>query len=248
MDMNRKAYRKASLTLEAALILPVFATALLVLLSVLLIYNTEQRMHMLLVNTAESLAVSCSDGHNEAPAAVKDEYAKSLRKEDLRFIESGAEGIDMSGSVLDDPEYIELSLKCELVPLTDYFGILKIPYRSRCLTHIWCGYDAPFFADEEYVYVTNDSEVYHIDRQCSHILLGIRQTSADAIGALRNENGNRYRACGICHAKLSDEKLYITTDGDRYHNSITCSGLKRTVYAIKKSEIGDLRPCSRCGR
>ena len=230
------------------MILPVFATALLALASVILIYHTEQRMQVLLVNKAETLAISCSDGHNEALSAVKDDYADSFPAETLRFIDRGADGIDMSGSVLDDPEYIELRVKCDLIPLTDFFGAIKIPYQSSCLTHIWCGYENGFFADDEYVYVTSNSEVYHLDRQCSHILLGIRETSPDMVEKLRNDKGSRYRACEICHAKLSAPKLYITTDGDRYHNSITCSGLKRTVYAIRKSEIGGRRPCSRCGR
>ena len=248
MNMILRAYRKASLTLETALILPLFAMALLTLVSVIPAFLAGQRMQALLLTKAETLAVSCTDGHNEALSAVRDEFVDSLAAEDLRFIENGKEGIDMSGSILDDPEYIELSVSCELIPLTGFFEMLKIRYSRGCLVHIWCGYENGFFPDDEYVYVTNDSEVYHIDRQCSHIMLRIRETSPEQVKALRNDGGSRYKPCEICHAKLSDQKLFITPDGDRYHNSITCSGLKRTVYAIRKSEIGDRRPCSRCGR
>ena len=154
----------------------------------------------------------------------------------------------MSASFLDDTEYIELCLDCELVPLGNYFSIPGIKYGRRCISHIWCGYDKGFFREEDYVYVTNDSEVYHVDRDCSHLRLTVTDADAGSISALRNNSGSKYKPCGICHSSLADGKLYITPEGDRYHNSITCSGLKRTVRAIRISEIGDRRPCSRCGR
>ena len=230
------------------MILPIFMTALLALVSVLPMYLAGQRMQAQLIETAEDLAVLCSDGHNEALSSVRDDFVDRLSSEDIRFIENGKDGIDMSGSILDDPEYIQLCVRCKLIPLTGFFDLISIPYDKKCLSHVWCGYDKGFFPDDEYVFITDDSEVYHLDRECSHILLRIKETSPGQVGMLRNDSGGKYRSCEICHAKMTDNKLYITTDGDRYHNSITCSGLKRTVYAVRKSEIGDRRPCSRCGR
>ena len=248
MSIILKAYKKGSLTIEAAMILPLFMSGMLALVSILFMYLAGQRMQALLINTAEELAVRCSDGHNEALSDIRDEYAKSIPAEDLRFIRDGSDGIDMTASNLDDSEYIELCVRCEFVPLSGFFDMITVPYGRRCLAHIWCGYENGYFPDEEYVYITNDSEVYHSDRECSHIRLTVKQTTPDRLGSLRNDNGSRYRPCEICHARPSDATLYITPEGDRYHNSITCSGLKRTVYTIKKSETGGRRPCSRCGR
>ncbi len=239
---------KGSLTVEAAVVLPLFIMGLLTLVSVLLIDLAGMRMQAFLLIKSEELAVSLADGRNVSSLMVRDELIKEFATEDIRLIDGGPEGLDMSASFLNDPEYIELCMNCDLVPLGNYFGAFKIPYRRRCISHVWCGYDRGFFQDEEYVYVTDGSEVYHLDRDCSHLRLTVIDTDSATVGTLRNSGGAKYKPCEICHSSLSDVKLYVTPEGNRYHNSITCSGLKRTVRAIRKSEIKGRRPCSRCGR
>ncbi len=147
-----------------------------------------------------------------------------------------------------DEEYRQLSVSRSLTPLTGFFGLLSFPVERKCLIHTWCGYGEGYFPDSEIVYITEESEVYHRDRECSHIRLTVEETSGSRIDSLRNANGSRYKACNICHSNLSDKKLYITEDGDRYHNNVTCSALKRTVRAVRLSEVKDRRPCQRCGR
>lgn len=247
MRIIRKS-ENGSLTVEAAVILPVFMLGLLTLVSVLLMDLAGMRMQASLLLKAEELAVSFADGHNVSALTVRDELTRELATEDVRLIDGGWEGVDMSASFLDDPEYVELCMDCNFIPLGNYFGVLKVPYRRRCISHVWCGYDRGFFKDEEYVYVTEGSEVYHLDRDCSHLRLTVTGTDSATVGTLRNSKGAKYKPCEICHSSLTQGKLFITPEGDRYHNSITCSGLKRTVRAIRKSEIKDRRPCSRCGR
>ncbi len=200
--------KKGSLTIEAAIILPVFALGLLAIVSILPMKQKILDIQEELFNDAMDVATEHTDG----------------------------------------PEYRQLDVKCELEPLTGFFGPLKIPVERKCLVHVWNGYDRGYFSDGEYVYITKDSEVYHRDRDCSHIRLTVTQTNGEDILDQRNAGGSRYKPCELCHSRLSDPKLYITPEGDRYHNSITCSGLKRTVYKIRIEEAGDRRPCSRCGR
>ena len=240
--------RKGSLTIEAAAVLPLFITGLLTLVSVLFINNVCQRIQASLLNTARELAIVCADGHCEALSSVREDFIRNLPREDMIFIKNGRDGIDMSGSFLDDPEYIELSVSCELVPLTDMFGILSVHFDRKCLAHVWVGYENGFFPDEEYVYITDDGEVYHMDRNCRHLRLTVKEVSPDTIDSCRNNSGSRYKACEICHGSLSSAVLYITPEGDRYHGSIACSGLKRSVRAVKKSMTGGRRPCKTCGR
>ncbi len=248
MDMTCKKHEKGSLTTEAALILPVFMMGLLTLVSILFMHLASMRIQASLLHEAENLAILMADGKSIALSSVRDEIADGIPEDTLRFIENGREGLDLTGSMIDDGEYISLCMSCSLVPLTDFFGLIRVPLTKRCLAHVWCGYENGFFPDMEYVYITDDSEVYHLDRECSHIRLTVMQTDPQEVVSLRNSSGGRYRPCGICHSSLSDAVLYVTSDGDRYHNSISCSALKRTVRAIRKSETGDRRPCRRCGR
>lgn len=42
--------------------------------------------------------------------------------------------------------------------------------------------------------------------------------------------------------------VYVTAHGSRYHNRETCSGLKRTIRLVKLSELSGMRSCSSCGK
>ncbi len=166
--------KKASLTIEAAAILPVFAITLLTLVSILPIRQ-------------QTLQVQEEFFHNAEESAVND----------------------------TEEEYRKITVKKELLPLTGFFGVIAVPVERKCLIHTWCGYGEGYFPDSEYGYITEDSEVYHRDRNCSHIRLTIEETSGSSVPYLRNEKGSRYMPCGLCHSSLSDGKLYITTAGDR---------------------------------
>lgn len=246
--MSLRTCKRASLTVEAAVILPLFMMGLLALVSVPLMLLAGMRIQASVHDKAAGLTFVDHDGPVASVSDIGDEIAATLAKEDIRFIRSGRDGIDMTGSDIDDPEYIMLCAGCDLKPLTDVFGQIGIGFSAKCLSHVWCGYGHGFFPEGEYVYITDDGDVYHCDRNCSHIRLTIKEVAPGDIASLRNDSGSRYRPCEICHAHLSDGRLYVTSEGDRYHNSITCSALKRTVRAVRIEEAGDRRPCSRCGR
>ncbi len=94
------------------------------------------------------------------------------------------------------------------------------------------------------VYVARNGEVYHTDPECTHIRLSVRSVPDSQLEKLRNEGGEKYHACELCGG--GSGTVYITDFGNRYHGSLQCSGLKRSILEIPAAELDGLRPCSRC--
>lgn len=101
-------------------------------------------------------------------------------------------------------------------------------------------------AEGRTVYVTEHGTVYHTDPHCTHIKLSIQSVSRDSLTERRNNGGEIYHSCEKC-GKYAGDQVYITAEGNRYHSSLECSGLKRTVKEVSLEEAKKLRPCSKCG-
>ena len=113
--------------------------------------------------------------------------------------------------------------------------------------HFWNGYTVGGeINEEEYVYVAQNGEVYHVDRECTHLMLSIKQVSLQEACAGENREGEKYRACDVCCDGLTLGQVYITEQGDCYHYRKSCLGLKRTVYKMTLSQVEAYRACSRC--
>ena len=100
--------------------------------------------------------------------------------------------------------------------------------------------------DDEWVYITPYGTVYHRDRACRYLDLNIRAVSRQSLLTLRNADRKIYRPCESCGLS-GNRTVYVTDYGERYHNSLSCSGLKRTIYMIKLSQTGGKKACSKCG-
>ena len=102
-------------------------------------------------------------------------------------------------------------------------------------------YDAA--GDNSIVYVAENGVVYHKNASCSHICLKITGNAAiqDIV------HSSKYAACEKCiHKGSSLSAIFVTAYGDCYHSTLGCSGLKRTIKAVRLKDVGRLRPCSRC--
>lgn len=104
---------------------------------------------------------------------------------------------------------------------------------------------------ETSVYVTETGTVYHYDKECSYIKLSIKTVEFQEISSKRNLNGSKYTPCERCNAPLRGEGIiFITSYGEHYHISVSCSSLKRTVRTIslEQAQKEGKRACKKCQR
>lgn len=170
----------------------------------------------------------------------------------------GFDGISFDNSkVLQDSNNIDIVAEYRVRIPIHTFGLFEMDMIQRVRLRGWNGHQLPALytmAEEEddnnkkIVYITETGTVYHLDRNCSHIKLSVRES--DGIPTwLRNNDGKKYHPCESCLKNEHPKNgiYYITSYGERYHKNKDCSGIKRTVRQIPLSEVGVRKPCKRCG-
>ena len=101
-------------------------------------------------------------------------------------------------------------------------------------------------SDTDIVYVTDYESVYHTDPSCTHLTLSVKTVPYSRISALRNVYGARYKKCDGFPKGYSGP-VYYTDKGDRYYPSPDFAGITRHVRIVKKTDVPGLTVCQRCG-
>ena len=163
----------------------------------------------------------------------------------------GALGLNPLGSALPDGEGnidFVLSYKVKIPFLPGRAG--EISLSQRVCRRIWGGTERTAEEEEEteqIVYVTESGSVYHVSRDCSHLNLSVTQVMLQDLVTLRSSDGSVYYPCERCGKQVTSALVYITRDGNRYHTTADCPKLKRTIREVPLSSVGDLGRCKTCG-
>jgi len=256
----------ASMTVEAAFVLPFFLFAFLNVISILEIYRVQSNLSAAMHRTSKEMAVCAY----EYKAVFGDDvgtleslgltygYASNRVKHILGEkalnnspIKGGVSGISWyRSSVLEEDDCIDLIASYTIKPPVAVVGFGEFKMYNRMFTRAWTGYDnaaaSDSNADEEFVYITPDGTVYHRSRACSYLKLSIVPVNMAVLASWRNEGGAKYYPCEEC-GKEERDIVYVTDYGTRYHSSLQCSKLKRTILTVPLSEVGGRGACSKCG-
>ncbi len=261
---------QASMTVEASLLLPLFLLLFMNLLSAIEVYRIhssvaaslwergrEEMVGVYLREQAAEAVMAPGESGGEKLQMLLGSFAGQLRIINNlntypvweKIVAGGKAGFGVSekieedGTVRIDCGYRVHPLFASLTPVT------KMLENHYC-GHAWVGYIYSGQENEQgecYVYITETGTVYHKNRGCSYLNPSIRQVQAREIESLRNNGGAAYYACLLCGSSGPGGVYYITDYGTCYHTSISCSGLKRTIYEVKLSEAGGRGACSKCG-
>ena len=214
----------------------------------------------LYIEAARNTKESDSWGMELAGVAMSYTYVKSRMIEtvgeaylDNSPLSYGAAGLQFVESNLwENNGKFELSLTYAVSPLSSVAGYRSFRMANKYYGHLWNGYKISSVSEKgsgnavQYVYVTENSGVYHTNRSCTHLTLSIKPVSLWEAKTSRNNRGDIYEDCEKCSRCAGWGMVYITDEGRCYHYEKECPGLKRTVHAIPLTEIENKRICQRC--
>lgn len=252
-----------SLTVEAAFVLPLFLFFFINLLSILQLLTCYSKMETALHQTARKMSMYAylTDTEN-GPDFLKElgtqlyvgkEVERRLGKDYLDHspIRDGAAGIRYHlTDIMGGGDMIDLVAYYRVGPVFGFQGFGEFTMVNRCRVRAWTGFVPAEGAGttedgEEIVYVAEHGTVYHRTASCTHLKLTITRVTPEVLNTLRNENGGKYYSCELCGGRGTGS-YYISPQGDRYHTSLECSGLKRNIMAVPVSQTKGMGACSRC--
>lgn len=246
-------YLNGSYTLEAAVVFPFFTAFLVSILFFFRVLQIETQTKEALYYTSRMVALACSGEDSDAInlATAQALMIKELSRYDLidEYVSGGKYGVSILDSNMDG-DTVELVAKYKIKLPIGFFEVDGIEIEQHSNSKKWIGKVLSEAEDDPYVYITENGEVYHVSDQCNYLDLSIRSVNSDDLVGLRNQSGSKYRACSCVGKGKTDECIdyYITDYGEKYHMSLECSGLKRTVRMIHKSEADGMHACSKCGK
>ena len=167
---------------------------------------------------------------------------QQAKEEGLAVYTPGARTEEVT--VTDESAFRPMQL---LLPLPPVMVVNKVT------VHAWTGTDrfGPGTGGgrpEPMVYITETGHVIHHDPGCTYLRLTVHAVDGNTLTDRRNSSGERYHACERCsYHQAPGAVVYITDQGNRYHNLGSCSALRRTVRLVKESEAEGYHDCSRCG-
>lgn len=258
--------KKGSMTVEAALVLPLFLFAFLNLVSLMELYRLQSNLSQAMYTTVKEMAVyghaysqltkdDCNHlesygltylyGAGRVKSCLSDNYLEHAP------IAGGFTGISWLHSTMMENQCIDFVATYQATPMFGSMGFAKIPLYNRLRTRAWTGYDIPLIQEQQQntklVYMTPQGDVYHETKSCPYLRLSIRAVAKEEVGNLRNQDGSIYYPCGQCAGK-ENNTVFITLYGNKYHTSLTCGGLKRTIEAVPLANVGERHACTKCSK
>lgn len=251
---SKRAVLSASMTLEAAFIIPLFVFFVVIIIHILNLINFQNRLNEALYNSSRTLSkleYTMEGSVNMASAMTL--LCSELDREivEKAGVAGGVLGITALQSVFDE-DMINFTVDYYVQMPFDFLKIMGFHCRQKVSVRKWVGNEdkgegGSFtgYQENRMVYIAQTGTVYHKDRNCTYLRLSIRPVSKNSVADMRNDGGGKYYPCDICGG--AGDMVYITDSGDKYHSNINCSGLKRAVYTIPYEMVSDRPACSRCG-
>ena len=263
--------KEGSLTIEAAMALPLFIFFMILMMMPMEIMNIDRQVQTALEGVGEDLsqyAYLLQRGKEDKPEStskmtgIQKEILTSLAGEGVLFyarkrVEDKVdmrriEGISFSrSSVLRDDKTIDLIMNYQVKLPFSVFGLKSVPMTARSTRRAWIGKEGgkgeQGMESEEIVYVGKGSTRYHMVRTCHYLYNDLKSVSRDEVVNMRNLSGSTYKPCSRCQPKKEgDGPVYIMPSGEKYHTDQNCSSIISYASAVSLETVRHLGACSYC--
>ena len=249
---------KASYTVEAAVIMPIFLFVCACILIFFRVLAVEWGVSTALNETAREMALYRGTETEDAKknyagltaTAAALAHTRMLAEDTpFAFVRFGMAGMDYSGSVIDGKN-VDIAVTYQIPLPVRFFGLGDISIAQHAVAHRWVGFDPKEGKgqDDETVYVTEYGSAYHRNLECSYLNPSIHAVAYASVDDKRNASGHKYYPCPLCGGKAVT--VYITTYGENYHSDIGCSGLKRMIRSTtrQEAEADGYHACGKCAK
>lgn len=258
---------KASLTIETALVLPVFLSAFLSLIYFINIMGIHTSFQIRLEETARQINSFAYIGEDSGMRISNSDFLSSeiIRNlflsdniKDLcntAHIEHGEKGIDFSHSRID--------LSAQIIDIIITYNInipfipgnqIYIPFVQRCRFKLFNGNsDTENKADSStIVYVTAHGTVYHTNKYCTYLIKYADIQNKDNLSEYEKITGRKFTLCSACSKIPQPDNhciIYISKTGSVYHYTRDCYYLTSHIFESNLKDVQEkLNLCSRCSK
>lgn len=247
--------KKGSITVEAAMVLPIFLFFLMGIMYLFCIISLQSTVQEALGDTANQLSLAgYPDGKEKSGAVIWLDFKMNLKKDFLgkNCIRNGS--ISLGKSCYDGRNLTLVADYIVRIPVP-LWEMLHFNTEQTARTCLFVGRDRREEADWadagdiRYVYITDTGTVYHETESCPHLKRTVQSVEKENVAAQRNKAGGKYYPCELCVAEkhTGPALVYITPDGNRYHYLRTCFELKRTIKKVPYDSVRTWRACKTCG-
>lgn len=251
LTRRKNRYQSASLTTEAALAFPVFFFA---------VYMFWQCFLLILfqISVCREVSAAVMDyAHLGYPERKAEEENVDISWLYLPLLWNAAPENDRAEQMLvlcipQEDGSIQVDISYDFVCEAVFFVRVEIPVQQTLRFYPYLGETDPdLFAEEEtkdVVYMTEHGTVYHESRACVYLTVTVRKVSVDEVEKERNSSGGKYKECSRCQEDSGGTWVYISSGGSKYHWSLNCPAVKRTVMEKNREEVADVPACHKCGK
>ena len=190
-----RASARASLTVEMALVIPIFLFGVAALCFRIEVDTIDRGVRSALLSTGKVMAQDGALNEKMSLAAGKLHLIRTMKKQGTRtdFIVGGPYGVCLGKSVVDDQTDIIELVGIYLIRIP---GMRNFPLKreTKARVKMWTGFVSQRAIDEkeQMVYVTRKGYVYHVTTACRHLNRTVQTVKKENIAQARNASGGKY--------------------------------------------------------